>query len=110
MRSQMQQHKHAMDNWAIGVEIQENQRVRELEKGKLRKAKEALSARRRYRLLEWLSPASSDMFQEICVNARSDYPAAGRWLLNDERFQQWFHPNFCAHPLIWLCGVPGAGI
>ena len=65
---------------------------------------------RRITVRNWLSAASVDTDQEKGVNARKDCPGSGRWLLEHNCMQAWFNMEFCATPLLWLSGIPGAGL
>ncbi|KAK3988674.1 hypothetical protein QBC44DRAFT_328722 [Cladorrhinum sp. PSN332] len=62
--------------------------------------------RRRRETISWLNPYPSQLrkYQDarLC-------PDAGKWLLKNNRFQGWFDPTFCANPLLWITGIPGAG-
>jgi hypothetical protein len=58
----------------------------------------------------WLCPFSWENQQETHRNTRSVCKDPGRWLLNDPRFQDWLSPDYCSKPLLWLNGIPGAGM
>jgi hypothetical protein len=72
--------------------------------------KEAELRRRQVELYQWLDSANSSNTQQDCVRKRSACPGAGKWLLNEPSFQNWFHPTFCRTPLLWLNGMPGSGL
>jgi hypothetical protein len=105
----MQQHKRLIESQAGIVEFEEIQKVRKLAEMAFQDARDADLDRRRSKVLQWLSPASAETIQESCEKARSEYPGTGQWLLKEDRFEKWFHPNFCSNPLLWLSGIPGAG-
>jgi len=65
---------------------------------------------RRIAVRHWLSAANVDDDQERGVIARKDCPGSGRWLLGHNCMQAWFNVEFCATPLLWLNGIPGAGL
>jgi hypothetical protein len=65
---------------------------------------------RRIIVRNWLSAASIDADQETSANARKDCPDSGRWLLKSNYMQAWFNAEYCATPLLWLNGIPGAGL
>ncbi|KAI9683271.1 MAG: hypothetical protein M1822_006136 [Bathelium mastoideum] len=58
---------------------------------------------------QWLSATDCEAQQNRHRNTRSICPNAGSWLLEHPRFQQWFSPDYCTAPLLWLNGIPGAG-
>lgn len=59
---------------------------------------------------QWLCPFDSEAELDCHRKVRSMCKDPGRWLLNDERFQKWYSPNLNYMPLLWLNGVPGAGM
>jgi len=105
----MRQHKHLIESQASIVEFEEIQKLRKVADAEFQNARDADLDRRRSKVMQWLSPASSETIQEGCEKARSEYPGTGQWLLRDDRFQSWFDPSFCSNPLLWLSGIPGAG-
>ncbi|KAH8789515.1 hypothetical protein F5882DRAFT_354269 [Hyaloscypha sp. PMI_1271] len=109
LRDKMQQHRRLIESQAGIVEFEEIQKIRKLAEVEFQNARDADLDRRRSKVLQWLSPASSETIQEGCEKARSEYPRTGEWLLTDDKFSKWFHPNFCSNPLLWLSGIPGAG-
>jgi hypothetical protein len=64
---------------------------------------------RRITVRNWLSAASTDVDQERGVTTRRQNADSGRWLLDNNRVQSWFNPEFCSAPLLWINGIPGAG-
>jgi hypothetical protein len=58
----------------------------------------------------WLSAASSDVDQENAMKVREDYPDTGRWLLKQSQIRAWCDPGSSSTPLLWLNGIPGAGM
>jgi hypothetical protein len=64
-----------------------------------------------YRLVvkQWLSAADCEAQQTRHRQTRSICKHAGSWLLEHATFQQWFNPDDCTNPLLWLSGIPGAG-
>ena len=105
----MQQHRLLIESQVSIVEFEEIQKVRKIAEIESQNAKHADLDRRRMKVLQWLSPASSETIQEGCEKAREDYPGTGQWLFTNDKFSKWFHPDFCSSPLLWLSGIPGAG-
>ena len=58
---------------------------------------------------QWLLAADCKAQQDRYRNTRSICPNAGNWLLEHPKFQEWFNPDYCTIPLLWLNGIPGAG-
>ena len=109
LKEKMKQHRTLIESQAGIIEFEEVQRVRKLAEVEFRNARDADLDRRRSKVLQWLSPASSEIIQEGCEKARSEYLGTGQWLLKEDKFSKWFDPNFCSNPLLWLSGIPGAG-
>lgn len=63
--------------------------------------------RRRLSVQQWLCALDVQARQEDAAKVR--YDRTGQWLLNDPRFVKWFSIDYCAEPLLWLSGIPGAG-
>jgi hypothetical protein len=105
----MKQHRSLIESQAGIVEFEEIQRLRKVAEVEFQNARDSDLDRRRSKVLQWLSPASSETIQEGCEKARSEYPGTGQWLLKEDKFNKWFDPNFCSNPLLWLGGIPGAG-
>jgi hypothetical protein len=105
----MRQHKHLVESQASIVEFEAIQKLRKLAEVEFQGIRDADLDRRHSKVLQWLSPASSNVIQEGCEKARLDYQGTGHWLLKDDRFKKWFDPDFCSNPLLWLTGIPGSG-
>jgi len=90
--------------------FQELERARTVAEAEYQRRRNDEERHRRITVRNWLSAASTDADQDRCVNARKDYPGSGHWLLENNRMQAWFNTEFCATPLLWLYGIPGAGL
>jgi len=64
----------------------------------------------RARVTQWLSPFNSEIEQDRHRRTRLVCKDPGRWLLNDPKLQKWFNDSYCSTPLLWLSGIPGAGM
>jgi hypothetical protein len=91
-------------------QFEEFQRARTAAEAEFRNLQDAEQSHRRIAVRDWLSAANTDIDQEKGANIRSDYPDTGRWLLVHHHMQAWLDPEFCATPLLWLNGIPGAGM
>ena len=70
---------------------------------------EAENRRRYLAVQEWLSPAPFEQDLEKYSSVRASCSGTGRWLLDNDRFKSWFHPDCCSTRLLWISGKPGAG-
>jgi hypothetical protein len=57
----------------------------------------------------WLCHFNCEAQQGNHRDTRSVCKDPGRWLLDDPRFKEWFAPDYCSAPFLWLKGIPGAG-
>ena len=78
-----------------------------------RSFEDAAKAERLRRLLavvEKINAPSTDMDHETFIELRQEYPTSGRWILQHPLFKNW--KDFrCPHAdLLWINGIPGAGI
>ena len=60
-------------------------------------------------VLHWLSAPNMERDQENLRTIRADRPNSGRWIASTDKFRAWYDQDFCSSPLLWLCGIPGAG-
>ncbi|KAJ5809175.1 uncharacterized protein N7503_001393 [Penicillium pulvis] len=59
---------------------------------------------------QWLKSPHTDVDQYNFTKVRLDYPDSGKWLLDNQSFQEWFDPSFPKiPPLLWISGIPGSG-
>jgi hypothetical protein len=71
--------------------------------------KEEEERKRRIAVQNWLSAVSTDVDQERGVTTRKQNPGSGRWLIENNHIRNWFNPELCSAPLLWINGRPGAG-
>jgi hypothetical protein len=95
LKQKMKQHRMLIESQAGIIEFEEGQRVRKLAEVEFRNAGDADLDRRHSKVLQWLSPASSEIIQEGCEKARLKYPGMGQWLVKEDKFSKWFYPDFC---------------
>ena len=108
-KDNIRRHCQLIQNRATLSEYEDARRSREKAESSLEELKSASLSRRRDAVLSWLSPAQLDAIHERHVEARSENPDAGKWLLDNAAMKEWLHPLFCSTPLLWLKGKPGAG-
>lgn len=71
---------------------------------------EAEKKRRFITVTEKIHPPNSHTDQEHAAEIRRDFPEAGRWLLLRDQVKEWMDPLSTKIPLLWLNGIPGAGM
>jgi hypothetical protein len=103
----LQHHKNIIETQATLVEYEQFQVFRTQTKAEFAKLQISETDRRYLRVQEWLCPIDSRARDEAA--SRERFRDTGLWLLQDHRFKSWFMPDQCMDPLLWLCGMPGAG-
>jgi hypothetical protein len=106
----LRRHRRLVEGQANLAQFEEFQRARVTAEAEFRNLQDAEQRHRRITVRDWLSAANTDIDQEKGANVRSDYPNTGRWLLANHHMQAWLNPEFCSTPLLWLNGIPGAGM
>ncbi|KAI0010504.1 hypothetical protein F4779DRAFT_577169 [Xylariaceae sp. FL0662B] len=109
LKENLRRHKQLIESHATIVQFEEIQRLRDDARRTFESHQRGEMDRHRLRVIQWLSPFNVDNLQAQYTETRSICGDAGRWLLNDSRFQKWFNPNQCLSPLLWINGIPGAG-
>jgi len=104
----LQRHKAIVEAQASLVEYQQFEASRAYMKAEFAKLQSSESDRRRSRVQEWLGCAIGSRTRHENAN-KQRFGNSGQWLLQDQRFKNWFAPNQCIDPLLWLHGIPGAG-
>ena len=103
----LQRHKSVIETQATLVEYEKFQAFRAQTKADFAELQVSERDRRSFRVQEWLCPIDSRARDEAA--SRERFCDTGLWLLQDQRFRSWFLPSQCMDPLLWLCGMPGAG-
>ena len=78
----------------------------------LLKAQEEEKMKRKYRdLLEWFSAAKTTaQDHQTFHDIRCKYAGSGGWILKDEKIQNWMGVDTPVASVLWLNGIPGAGM
>lgn len=61
-------------------------------------------------VLEWVAGANTMTDHESACEARSEYPGSGSWILKNAKLQDWRHTDAPTSSVLWLNGIPGAGM
>ena len=68
------------------------------------------AVRHRDEVQTWLCAFECETQQQDHRETRKVCKDPGRWLIDDPEFDKWFSPEYCSNPLLWLNGIPGAGM
>lgn len=106
----MGRHQQLIESQASIAQIEEFREARKTDEERYEKDVRNEDLRRKQIVNHWLRAADVETDQYEHCKVRADYPGTGRWLLSNSLFKQWFDPRFpVIPPLLWLCGIPGAG-
>lgn len=103
----LRRHKSLIISQASLVQFEEIQNLRCQSQRYFEEHRSNEINRKRLRIRQWLCALDVQGRHEDI--SRSRYGKSGEWLLKDPRFVKWFDFDFCAEPLLWLSGIPGAG-
>ncbi|KAF2726766.1 hypothetical protein EJ04DRAFT_452711 [Polyplosphaeria fusca] len=103
----LHRHKNLIESQASIIQFEALQDLRTQSQRHFEEQNMAELDRRRLSVLQWLCAVDVQARQEYVARLR--YGRTGQWLLNDPRFVKWFSIDYCAEPLLWLNGIPGAG-
>ena len=74
---------------------------------------EAESQKKYTAVMEWISSPQTKGYHEIhesFCKTRREYPGTGDWILKHEKVQNWKEAETPVSSILWLNGIPGAGI
>jgi len=108
--SNLRRHKLLIESGASIKEFEEIQNIRQADINTFEKHMEDQDVRRRDMVKSWLCHFNCETQQQDHRETRKVCKDPGRWLIDDPRFQEWFSPDYCSKPLLWLNGIPGAGM
>jgi len=106
----MGRHKRLIEGSATLTQFEEIQNLRNDAIRAFERDRKAHEERRQVVVKQWLSPCDYETQQNRHRSTRSICIDSGRWLLESSQFQKWFSPDYCSTPLLWLSGIPGAGM
>jgi hypothetical protein len=104
----LQRHKSIIEAQATLIEYEEFQASHTYMKAEFAKLQSSEKDRRYTRVQDWLG-STIDSRSRHQDAGKDRFGNTGQWLLQDQRFKNWFAPNQCIDPLLWLHGIPGAG-
>ncbi len=106
----LRRHKRLLESQANITQFEESQRARAAAEAEFRTLREYEMKRRQAEVRAWLSAADAEVDQENAAFVRAEYPSTGLWLLKHNQIEAWCDPNTSAMPLLWMNGIPGAGM
>jgi hypothetical protein len=77
---------------------------------KLGTLEETESEKKYIAVMEWISGANTKLDHESFRDIRHEYPGSGDWILKHEKIQNWKEADTPVSSILWLNGIPGAGM
>jgi hypothetical protein len=103
-----QHHQH--DSQMILHHIKQYERDRWAEIDRLNEEERIRKQRDKFAILEWFSASqSTTMDHEFFKSIRSQCSGSGRWILKDDKVNDWLESEIPVSSIMWLNGIPGAG-
>lgn len=103
-------HRWLIESQANVLEIQASQVARASAEKAFDAELLAIRNNQRLAVRTWLSARNVKLDHEACISMRRDYPATGLWILEKPALAKWHDNLDTTVPLVWLQGIPGAGI
>ena len=103
-------HRELIKNQATFEEFEAVQSVRVMQAEQLKQQKEEASRQRQARVRSWLSAEDMKLEHEDYTEVRRDFPGTGRWILEKRPVKRWLDLDDNHSSLLWLTGIPGAGM
>lgn len=106
----LRRHRILIESRANSTDIQEARILRAKTQDFFQKNEESELKSKVFAVLSWLSSADAYLDQEAFEEIRREYPEAGRWIFDHRMIKTWRDPDSSAVPMVWLNGIPGAGM
>ena len=108
--SSLSRHKSLIENQASLLDYEQSKLARVAAKNSFEEIAEAERKRRSLAVTDKIRPPNSRIDQEKAREARQEYPESGKWILRHAFLRDWMDLNCPNVPLLWVNGIPGAGI
>lgn len=108
--SSLNRHKNLVESQAGLVEYEQSRAARLAAQNSFEEIAKAERLRRFLAVTEKVHPPNTLADHEGAVAIRQEYPESGKWILRHPSLRDWMdftRPNL---PVLWVNGIPGAGI
>jgi len=106
----LQRHKSLIESQANVLEIQASQVTRALAEKAFEAEVVVRRDHQRIAVRTWLSARNVKLDHEACIETRREYLSTGLWILEKTAIAAWNDSQNTTVPLVWLHGIPGAGM
>ena len=108
--SSLSRHKSLIENQASLLDYEQSKLARVAAKNSFEEIAEAEKKRRSLAVTDKIRPPNSRIDQDKAKEARQEYPESGKWILRHAFLRDWMDLDCPNAPLLWVNGIPGAGI
>ena len=108
--SNLRRHKSLIEGGVSIKVFEEIQNIRQFAIIAFEKQIKDQAVRHRDEVQTWLCAFDCETQQQDHRETRKVCKDPGRWLIDDPEFDKWFSSEYCSNPLLWLNGIPGAGM
>lgn len=106
----LRRHKNLVESQANLVHFEAAQVARSAAENNMRCLEAAVIKQQLLSVRDWLCSAKVLDDQDRYASVRSQQASFGKWLLNHRRMIAWLDSTSTSVPLLWLHGIPGAGL
>ena len=92
------------------IQIQESQIQRSQIELSFSRLEENTQKDRMFSVINWLSAVDVSCDLDAALAVRIEDAGSGSWILQNEKIKKWADPPDSLIPLLWLHGIPGAGM
>jgi hypothetical protein len=90
--------------------FREAQEARRLAKQQYEDNERAIEDKQWATVRDWLSPPDHEVEHRALKDRRSGYPGTTDWIFTDSSLKDWLQSTVSGTSVLWLCGIPGAGV
>ena len=106
----LSRHKNLIESQASLAEYEQSQLARLAAQNSFEQTAKDEKSRRLTAVIERIHPPNSLNDHEQAVEIRQEHPDTGRWILEVRQLKQWMDPLATDVPVLWVNGIPGAGM
>ena len=106
----LRQHSELLESQANLLHIQQYQADRLAMLDRLDSMEETQRQEKYVAVMGWVLSAETKLDHYSACEARSEYPESGRWILRNSELQNWKEADAPVSSILWLNGIPGAGM
>ena len=106
----LNRHKSLVESQASLLDYEKSKTARLTAQNSFEEIAKAERLRRYLAVTEKIHPPNTLSDQEETAEIRQDYPDSGKWILKHPYLREWMDLTRPNVPVLWVNGIPGAGI